>query len=123
MTRWGLWGLAVILLALPAAEAATRRGRVHPGRFKNAEWKQEQGWFNQSTSKFAYGTKNVLFGWTELLTEPYEAAVDPKRDVLEGIGAGLWNSVGQTLGGAVDLVTFPLPDFSVPLPEGGTKAF
>ena len=109
-------GLAV-LAAVPSMAEAKPYPRHVPKRYRSAEWKQEQGWLNQSTSKFAYGAKNALFGWTELITEPYEAAMDPKRNVVEGLGKGLWNGIGKTVGGAVDLVTFPMPELSVPMPQ------
>jgi len=81
-------------------------------------WAREHGWANQARGKFMFGAKNTLLGWTELFTEPYEAAKSG-RNVAGGIGRGLWNGVADTAGGAAHLVTFPIPQVDLPLPEGG----
>ncbi len=70
-------------------------------------------------AKFVFGVKNLLFGWTELFTEPMEYHKDGKN-CLEGLGKGFVNAVGQTVGGAVHAVTFLIP-IDVPLPENGTQ--
>ncbi len=70
--------------------------------------------------KFAYGLSNVLFGWTEIFQEPYEA-VKSKENVLVGIGKGLGYGVADTLGGVVHLVTFWCNKTDLPLPEGGIQ--
>ena len=106
--RIGIW---VIILALVAAPTAV---------FAQSSWTQETGWGNQAKGKFVYGLKNVLLGWTELFTEPYEAATGGGNFFL-GLGEGVWNGVGQTVGGALHLVTFPITQIDVPLPEGGTQ--
>ena len=69
--------------------------------------------------KFGYGLTNVALGWTEILQEPYEAGKDGKN-VVAGFGKGLVNAVGDTVGGALNLVTFFIPKLDIPLPEGGT---
>jgi len=68
------------------------------------------------------GLTNLALGWTEIFTEPYDAG--KKGDnVLVGLGKGLWNAVGDTVGGAINLVTFFIPKATVPLPEGGIDWF
>ena len=69
--------------------------------------------------KFGYGLTNVLLGWTEIFQEPYQAGKEGKN-VLVGAGEGLVNAVGDTVGGALNLVTFFIPKLEIPLPEGGT---
>ena len=105
--RIGLWVFVVALVATPALAHAA------------SPWMEEQGWGNQAKGKFVYGLKNTLLGWTELFTEPYEA-VQNGENFFVGLGTGVWNGVGQTLGGALHFVTFPIPAIDVPLPEGGT---
>lgn len=71
-------------------------------------------------SKLGTGLTNVLLGWSEIFTEPYEAAKNDEN-VLVGVGKGLWNAVGDTVGGALNTVTFFIHGYSVPLPEGGIQ--
>ena len=111
--RMGILVVAAVLLAGPSlAFAGDMAGTGSP-------WAQETGYANQAKGKLVYGLKNVLFGWTELFTQPYEDAQN-SENVFLGIGKGVWNGVGQTVGGALHAVTFPIPAIDVPLPEGGT---
>lgn len=89
--------------------------------FEPSPWKKEGDSYPvKMKNKFAYGFSNVLLGWTEIFQEPYEA-VKEKKCPLTGFGRGLWNAVGDTVGGAVHLVTFWCPKTDIPLPEGGIK--
>ena len=110
--RMGILVVAAVLLASPTLALAG-------GMSAGSSWAQETGYVNQAKGKLVYGVKNVLLGWTELFTQPYEDAQNGEN-VLLGIGKGVWNAVGQTIGGALHLVTFPIPAIDVPLPEGGT---
>ena len=105
-----LGGLAIVLalLAVPAAA------------FAASPWASEATTADKIKGKFVYGLKNTALGWTELLTEPYEAATGG-GNFFVGLGKGVWNAVGQTAGGALHLGTFFIPQIDVPLPEGGTK--
>ena len=69
--------------------------------------------------KLGYGLTNLLLGWTEIFQEPYKAGKNG-QNVLTGVGKGLWNAIGDTVGGALNTVTFFIPQIDVPLPEGGT---
>ena len=71
----------------------------------------------KARAKFEFGLKNMFLGWTEILTEPYEAK---GSNVVAGIGEGLFNGIIDTVGGVLHFVTFPCPHIDVPLPEGGT---
>ena len=106
--RIGLWVCVMALVAAPTLALAA------------SPWASEQGWANQSKGKLVYGLKNTLLGWTELFTEPYDA-VKNGDNFFVGLGTGLWNGLGQTVGGALHLVTFPIPQIDVPLPQGGTQ--
>ena len=82
-------------------------------------WKKEGAPYGTTIAKkFAFGLTNVVLGWTEILTEPYEAVRDHKN-VLVGIKDGLWNGIADEIGGAIHLITFPCPKTDVPLPQGG----
>lgn len=87
-------------------------------RKRPSPWKKETGWANQARGKLVFGSKNTLLGWTELITEPYQAA-RAGRNVAVGFGLGLWNGLVDTAGGTAQLVTFPITSWDVPLPEGG----
>ena len=71
------------------------------------------------TGKLKYGLTNTLFGCTSLFREPIQAS-QAGENVFVGIARGVWNAVGQTVGGAAHAVTFLVPQIDIPLPEGGT---
>lgn len=127
--------LVVIILALgcmPATVWAKDQRRVtrtgptsrswvtFEKRKHQSPWKKQAGWANQARGKFIFGSKNTLLGWTELITEPYQAA-HKGRNVAMGVGKGVINGLADTVGGAVHLVTFPVTALDLPLPEGGVR--
>jgi len=82
-------------------------------------WNKDSSSYGQKAfHKFTYGLSNVVLGWSEIFTEPYEAAKSGDN-FIEGVGRGLWNGIADTVGGALHLVTFPLTTVDIPLPEGG----
>lgn len=83
-------------------------------------WTSEVGWSNRALGKLGFGLKNTLLGWTDLFVEPKET-VDGGGNLLVGLGIGLKDSLENTLGGILHLVTFPITNLDVPLPEGGTQ--
>ena len=99
--------LGIALVAAPLAASAA------------SPWADEATYGAQVGGKLKYGLKNTLLGWTSLIRTPVES-VQSGENILVGIGRGVWNGVGQTVGGVLHLVTFPLPQIDVPLPEGGT---
>ena len=82
-------------------------------------WADGATYGEKATGKLKYGLTNALLGWTSLFREPVEAS-KAGENVFVGIGRGVWNAVGQTVGGAAHAVTFPIPQIDIPLPEGGT---
>ncbi len=82
--------------------------------FAASDWASGASYGDKAIGKLKFGLTNVLLGWTELFTEPYESKS------IDGVGSGLVNAIGDTIGGALHLVTFPLPMIDIPLPEGGT---
>ncbi|MBI2093855.1 MAG: hypothetical protein HYT88_03950 [Candidatus Omnitrophica bacterium] len=105
--RIGLVLFGVVLLSAPMTASAA------------SPWADGATYSEQAVGKLKYGLKNVLLGWTSLFREPVQASQNGEN-VLVGIGRGVWNAAGQTVGGALHAVTFPIPQIDVPLPEGGT---
>lgn len=105
--RLGMAVFAVVLVAAPMTASAA------------SDWASGATWGEQATGKLKYGLKNTLLGWTSLFREPMQAS-QAGENVFVGIGRGVWNAVGQTVGGAAHAVTFPLTMIDIPLPEGGT---
>lgn len=105
--RVGLFVVGVALVAAPLTASAA------------SPWASEATYKAQVCGKLKYGVMNTLLGWTSLFRTPVKAS-QAGENVLMGIGHGVWNAVGQTVGGALHAVTFPLPQIDVPLPEGGT---
>ena len=106
--RLGVWAVVLALVAAPTAA------------FAASPWAQEADYVGKAKGKFVYGLKNTLLGWTEIFSEPAEA-VKNGSNFFVGIGEGLFNGIGQTVGGALHLATFLIPQIDVPLPEGGTQ--
>jgi hypothetical protein len=84
-----------------------------------SSWADGATWGEKATGKLKYGLTNTLLGWTSLFREPVQAS-QAGENVFVGIGRGVWNAVGQTVGGVAHAVTFPIPQIDIPLPEGGT---
>ncbi len=109
MRRWmGVCISVGLVVAMPTLSLA---GAPSP-------WTKEQRWLDRSDGKFYHGLKNLLWGWTELFTEPDEAMWNGES-ILGGVARGAWNAIGQTAGGALQVLTFPFTQFDIPLPEGG----
>ena len=81
-------------------------------------WTHEMGYKEQATHKFVYGGKNALLGWLELYNEPRDA-IRAKQNFFIGMGHGIRNMLGDTIGGVLHVATFPFTQLDVPLPEGG----
>ena len=118
--RIGVLVLIGILAACPVVGYAATGKAVAQSTAAASPWTKETGWANQAREKLVYGLKNTLLGWTEIVTEPYDT-VQGGGNFFVGVVRGLWNAAGQTIGGALHLVTSPITQIDVPLPEGGTK--
>ncbi len=107
-----IFTLAVVLALVAVPTAA----------FAGSPWTEEYGYVNRANAKFGFGLKNTALGWTEIFTQP----VDESREggnFAVGFGKGIFNTVGQTVGGALHLGTFPITSVDVPLPENGNQLF
>lgn len=77
--------------------------------------------------KFDRGAVNFVAGWTEIVRQPVRLmkSEEKKNKALKfmaGIGQGIGFAVIDTLGGFVNVVSSPLPQFEIPLPHGGIKS-
>lgn len=106
MRKWTIGFLIFGMLALPTMGFA-----VSP-------WAESGTYSEQATGKFKFGFKNLFLGWTELFTEPQEAQSEG-RNFIQGLGQGVVNFVLDTAGGVLHLVTFPITQIDIPLPENG----
>ncbi len=111
-----------VMAALPSRGEAAGSGAQYTlsltKEYTASPWTNEMGYANRLKGKLVFGAKNLLLGWTELFTEPMEAN-QQGGNVLTGIGMGLKNTLFDTLGGVVHLVTFPVTSLDAPLPQGG----
>ena len=83
----------------------------------SSPWTQETTYGGKVTGKLDFGIKNVLGGWTQMITQPKKFHKEGKC-ACQGLGKGIGYFIVDTVGGALHLVTFPIP-FDIPLPEGG----
>ena len=125
--------IAVVMALVAAVWSGPGVAEAYMGAVENAKltlsltkdytpspWTQEVGWGARAKAKLAFGVKNALLGWTELVTEP-KRAMDEGDNFFVGLGMGVKNGVENTLGGVVHTVTFPLTELDAPLPKGGTQ--
>ena len=105
--RVGIVVFGIALLVAPMVASAA------------SPWANEATWSQQATGKLKYGLTNALLGWTSLFRTPMNAHKDGEN-LFVGIGRGIWDAVGQTVGGAAHALTFLVPQIDIPLPEGGT---
>ncbi len=80
-------------------------------------WRSETTYGAQAGQKLYFGARNLFLGWTELFTEPFE------QGSPVGIVQGLGNTVMDTVGGFLHVLTAPLTQVDVPLPENGVSLF
>ena len=85
--------------------------------FAASPWAQGS-YADQIKGKFSFGFKNTFLGWTKIFSTPGEYQKDGKCALL-GVGEGIMNAVLITGGGALHLITFPLPQIDIPLPGNG----
>ena len=104
--------------AMPS-EAGAKYTLSMTKNYTPSEWTQKVEYTDRVGHKLLYGGKNTLFGFMELYNEPRDAMRE-KSGFLKGLGKGVINMVGDTLGGAIHLITFPITEVDVTLPEGGT---
>ena len=88
--------------------------------FAASPWTQETTHAGKAGGKLGFGFKNLALGWTEIFSKPVSYN-DQGKNIIEGIGVGLWNAVAYTVGGAVHVATFFIP-VDLPLPNDGIQS-
>lgn len=107
------WLVAILVFVLFVVPSVALAG---------SPWTEETGYVNRTNGKLGFGLKNTALGWTEVFTQPYDEAKGGGNAAV-GFGKGIWNTIGQTVGGALHLATFPITTIDVPLPENGNQLF
>jgi hypothetical protein len=86
------------------------------GTFENwqaSPWVTKEPYMEKIINKLGFGLTNGLTGWTALLFEPCRS-----NNFFTGLVKGSWRTITNTVGGALHIVTFPIP-IDIPLPDGG----
>ncbi len=87
-----------------------------PAVFAASSWVDGKNYGEKVGGKLGYGLTNTVLGWTKLLTTPNDYS-SAGKNVWQGIGQGLVDTVVTTVLGAVQLATFPIPaDIEIPSP-------
>ncbi len=92
--------------------------------FQKVETKMEamenSVYLDEAQIKLTTGLSNVLVGWSDILAEP-EAALENGTSPWKGLGKGFVDAFANTFGGLIQVVTFPLTQLDIPLPDGGVE--
>ena len=88
--------------------------------FAASPWTEGATYGAKVKGKLDFAFKNTFGGWTELVTKPMDAHKN-HANVFKGIGQGVVNAVVYTSGGLLHLVTFPITNLDVPLPNNGVS--
>ena len=95
-----------------------------PAAFAASSWTEGKTYGEKVAGKLGYGLTNTVLGWTKLFTTPNDYSSEGKN-VWQGVGQGMVDTVVTTVLGAAQLVTFPIPaDIEIPSPvdlSGGAK--
>lgn len=113
--------LVFALIASPSAFAIGYRPLEKELEIDSSRWHKEPLYIDRAFGKLTYGFWNFFLGWTELLREPYEAAVLGKNIPL-GIVKGVAFAVTDTAVGFIHFLTFPITALDIPMPQGGVEA-
>ena len=109
----------LIFLMLTAHSYAAVSWKPCTWKMPSMHWNSED-YGNRVANKLGVGASNLLLGWTELVTQPVTHHASG-QELAQSLGRGLVNALGDTGGGALQVITFAFPDINVPLPEGGIK--
>ena len=85
-------------------------------------WTEKTTYKEKVLGKLDFGFKNTLGGWTAIFSEAKKGDSNCKCKVMattKGIGRGLAYGLMDTVGGILHIVTFPIPQLDVPLPNNG----
>jgi hypothetical protein len=105
--------VAVLLLMIAILFACTTSFAASP-------WMEKTTYKEKMFGKLDFGVKNVLGGWTDIIRQPIKYNKDGKS-AAEGFAVGVYQAIVNTVGGALHLVTFPITQVDVPLPNNGVQ--
>ena len=88
--------------------------------FAASPWTEQKTYKDKAFYKLDFGIKNLFGGWTEIVTQPWNHHANP-GETAESIARGIYNAVVYTVGGALHIVTFPITNLDVPLPNNGVS--
>jgi hypothetical protein len=90
--------------------------------FAASPWMEEDTYGERVAGKLHLGLMNTLLGWTDIFFEPVRASkkCSDCDSVWTGLGKGFTDAVVNEVGGALQLVTFPLV-VDIPLPDNGVQ--
>ena len=87
-----------------------------PVVFAASPWVDGKNYGEKVGGKLGFGLTNTVLGWTKIFTTPNDYSSE-KKNVWQGVGQGLVDTVVTTVLGAVQLVPFPIPaDIEIPSP-------
>ena len=104
---------AALLLMVAILLAAT-------SAFAASPWTEKTTYKEKLLGKLDFGFKNFVGGWTDIVRQPIKYNKDGKS-AAEGFFVGVYQAIANTAGGALHLVTFPITQVDVPLPNNGVQ--
>ncbi len=87
-------------------------------------WTEGKTYKDKALGKLDFGFKNALGGWTAIFSEARKADPNCKckaTATAKGIGRGLAYGLADTVGGILHILTFPIVQIDVPLPNNGVN--
>ena len=107
----------ILFLALALFVVQQMSFALPMNEFPASSWTKGDGYVEKTVGKLGYGLVNVVGGWSALATEYYEK---PETNIGAAFLRSIARTVTNTVGGALHVVTFPVPK-DIPLPGGGTS--
>ena len=121
LARIGIIGIVVATPMVGYAQNAGAKLTVSLTKeYTASPWTNEVGYGRRALGKLGFGMKNILLGWTELVTESCQA-VKAGDNLFIGFAKGVEYTIANELGGVVQVATFPITALDTPLPDGGTQ--
>lgn len=83
-------------------------------------WTEGKTYQEKMFGKLDFGIKNVVLGPMHLISDPLHGiSKEGALGGFRGLGEGLYHGLTYTVGGALHLLTFPITNLDVPLPDNG----
>ena len=106
---------AVLIMAIAFLFTATSAFAATP-----SPWTTQTTYQDKVLHKLDFAVKNTLGGWTQIFRAPMKAHTE-KTCPIRGTFYGIYTAVADTAGGLLHLVTFPIPQIDIPLPDNGVQ--